>query len=70
MVVAVIAVAVMQPAVDQEVYVVAVGHGGMAAVIVGAGALHRSAVRGIGRAHGDDMRVVVALVRMMQVAVV
>jgi hypothetical protein len=75
-VVAVVAVRMMQVTVDQVVDVVAVRHRLVAAtwtvamvrVMAGAAMVGRAAV-GVPLAHGDDMLVDVVLVRMMQVAV-
>jgi len=75
-VVAVVAVRVMQMAVDKVVDVVAVRHRLVAAtrtvamvgVMTAAAMVGRAAVR-VALAHGDDMLVDVVLVRMMQVAV-
>ncbi len=70
MVIAVITVAMVQAPVDQVVQVIAVGYQGMPAAVVAALAGRRSAHVRIGGADRDDMLVVVALVWMVQVAVV
>jgi|YNPBryunderm2012_1023409.scaffolds.fasta_scaffold01680_9 hypothetical protein len=70
MVVAVVAVAVVQAAVHQVVEMVAVGHQRMAAAIVTAPAHHRGAAIRVRLTHGDDVLIVVALVRVVQVTVV
>jgi hypothetical protein len=75
-VVAVVAVRVMQVAVDQIVGVVAVRHRFVAAAgavpmvcVMAAAAMIRGAAVGIARADGDDMLVDMAVVRVMKVAV-
>jgi hypothetical protein len=69
-IVAVVAVPVVQPPVDQEIDVVAVGHFFVAAVVVRATADHRGAGVGIVRVHRNDVLVIVAVVGGVQVAVV
>jgi hypothetical protein len=69
-IVAVIAVLVVQASVDQIVHVIAVRHQRMAAAIVAAGASDWRAFCRVGGADGDGVFVVVALVRVVQVAVV
>jgi hypothetical protein len=70
MVVAVIAVTVMQAPIDQVVKVVTVGHQRMAAALVAALAHHRGASVRVCLTHGEHMLIVVALVGMVQVAIV
>lgn len=77
MIVAVVAVRMVQVALDEVVHVVTVGHGFVAAaravLVVGGVALavvRRSARFGILRADLDRMLVIVALVGVMEVAVV
>lgn len=77
MIVAVVAVRMVQVALDEVVHVVAVGHGFVAApravLVVGGVAVAvvvRSACIGILRADLDRMLVIVALVGVMEVAVV
>lgn len=77
MIVAVVAVRMVQVALDEVVHVVAVGHGFVAApraVLVAGGValavVIRSACVGILRADLDHMLVIVALVGVMEVAVV
>ena len=70
MIVAVVAVRVVQPTFDEVVLVVAVRHLFVSAIVVLAFALHRRANRRIRRTHRDDVFVVVAGMGMMQVAVV
>jgi len=77
MVVAVVAVGMVQVAVDQVIHVIAVGHRGVAASgsvnmaprVAAARMSRRASVR-IGGVHGDDMLVDVSLVGMVQVPVV
>jgi hypothetical protein len=69
-VVAVIAVRVVQPAVDEVIDMVAVRHLFVAALLVLALAGDRGARRRVDGADGDDVFVVVAVVRVVQVAVV
>jgi hypothetical protein len=69
-VVAVVAVAVVQPAIDEVIVVVAVRHQLVAAPLMVAGARGRSARRRVGLAHLDPVLVVVAVVPVVQVAVV
>jgi hypothetical protein len=69
-IITVVAVRVVQPAVDQEIDVVAVRHPLMAAVVVLAGAGDRGALRGVGRVDRQNVLVVMAVVRAVQVAVV
>src|SRR5262249_53065298 len=69
-VVAVVAVAVGQPAVGEGGEVGAVRDLLVAATLVGARAGHWRAGRRVGRAHLDHVLVVVPLVRVVQVAVV
>jgi hypothetical protein len=75
-VVAVVAVRVMQVARDQVIGMVAVWHRLVAAArampmvrVMPAAAVVRRATVGIPRAHGDDMLVVMAIVRVMKMAV-
>jgi len=70
MVVAVVAVAVVQTAVHQVVEMVAVRYQRVATALVAALAGDRGADVGVGRAHGNDMLVIVALVGEVQVAIV
>lgn len=77
MIVAVVAVRVVQVALDEVVHVVTVGHGFVAAAWavlvvdgVGLAVVVRSACVGILRAQLDRMLVIVALVGVMEVAVV
>ena len=70
MVVAVVAVDVMEAAVHEVVEVVTVGHLLVAAALVPARAGHRRTRRRVGRAERDDVFVVVSVVRGVQVAVV
>jgi hypothetical protein len=77
MVVAVIAVRMMQPALDQIVDVVAMRHGFMAAIrpvpvrcVVTAGAEFWIAAIRIAVTHGDDMLLGVAVLGMLKVAVI
>jgi hypothetical protein len=60
-----IAMAMMQTAIDQIINVIAVGYGRMAATIVIAGACNQLTNRRVLVADGDDMLVVVAIVRVM-----
>jgi hypothetical protein len=69
-VVAVIAVTVVQPAIDQVVEVVAVRDQFVATALVIAGAGHGSTGHRIGDADGDGVLVVVALMGVVQVAIV
>jgi hypothetical protein len=69
-VVAVVAVRVVQPAVDEVIDVVAVRHLFVAALLVLALAGNGGARRRVDGADGDDVFVVVAVVRVVQVAVV
>lgn len=77
MIVAVVTVRMVQVALDEVVHVVAVGYGFVAAARavlvvggVGLAVVLRSACVGILRAHLDRMLVIVALVGVMEVAVV
>jgi hypothetical protein len=69
-VVAVVAVQVMQAAIHQKIEVVAVRHALMAAVLMTAGARDRSANIGIHFANGDAVFIIVALMRMVQMTIV
>jgi hypothetical protein len=69
-VVAVIAVRVVQPAIAQVIDVVAVRHLLVAAPLVLALASDRGTFGRVGRADGDDVLVIMAVVRGVQVAVV
>ena len=69
-VIAMIAVRVVQSASDEIVVVVAVWHFLVAAIVVLAATLDRRARNWICRTHGDDMFVVVPGVRVMEMAVV
>jgi hypothetical protein len=74
-IVAVVAVGVMQPTVHQVVHVIAMRHGGMATVgAVNVSVLvcfgERTAAVGIGLVHGQNMLIHVVFVGMVQVAVV
>jgi hypothetical protein len=71
MIVAVVAVRVVQAAINEVVVVVAVRHRWMPAIhMATAGAFDWRATIGIGRRDADRVLVVVAVVRVMQVAVV
>lgn len=70
MIVAVVAVAVVQTAVNQEVEVVAVGHQGVTAALVAALAGDRGTDIGVRLADREHVLVIVALVGVVQVAVV
>jgi hypothetical protein len=70
MVVAVVAVRVVQPAVHKVIDVVAVRDEGVTAALVAAGARDWYASRRVRVAHLDRMLIVVALVLSVQVAVV
>lgn len=65
-----VAVAVMQSAIDQIIQVIAMRHGRMSATVMSATAICRRALRRIGRAHFDDMFVVMVAVQGMQMAIV
>jgi hypothetical protein len=69
-VIAVVAVRVVQAAFKQVVKVVAVRHAGMAAAIVLAVAGYRGAGVGVSRGDLDDVLVIMVAVRRVQVAVV
>jgi hypothetical protein len=69
-IVAVVAMRVVQTTVDQEIDVVAMGHLRVAAVVVLAGALHRGAMGRVGGVDLQHMLIVVAVVGRVQVAVV
>jgi hypothetical protein len=68
-VVAVVAVRMMQPAIDQEIHMVAVRHRLMAAVVVLAAAGNGGAPGGVGRIHCQGVLVIVSIVRAVQMAV-
>jgi hypothetical protein len=68
MIVAVVAMRVMQPALYQVVDVIAMRDLGMAAAIVAAGTCNRHAVRGICFPHGDYVFIIMPVVRVVQVA--
>jgi hypothetical protein len=70
MIVAVVAVRMVQAAVDQIIEVVAVRHLLVTAALVLAGASGRGAVGGVGRAHGQSVLAEMAVVRVVQMAVV
>jgi hypothetical protein len=69
-VVTVVAVGVVQPAVDEIIVVVAVRHLLVTAALVLAPTRHRGTVGGVGRTDGQDVLVIMAVVRRMQMAVV
>jgi hypothetical protein len=70
MVITVIAVTMMQPAIDQVVEVIAVRHQWMLTAVVAALAGYRMTPVWIDRADGDDVLVIVVVMRMVQVPIV
>ena len=70
MIVAVVAVRVVQPTFDEVVLVVAVRHLFVPAIVVLAFAIDRGTGRRVRRAHRDDVLIIMSRVRVMQVAVV
>ena len=69
MIVAMVAVAVVQFAIAEIIEVIAVGNAFVALRLVIAGAGDRRAGCGIGIANGDDMLIIVVAMAIMQVAI-
>ncbi len=70
MVIAVIAMTVVQPPIDQIIDVIAVRNQRMPATVVPAPARNRRAPIGILGAHGDHVLIVVSFVRVVQMPIV
>jgi hypothetical protein len=70
MIVAVVAVRVVQTAIDQIIEVIAVRHLLVSAALVLAAARRRGTMVRVGRAHGQSVLIVVAVVRRVQTAIV
>lgn len=70
MVVAMIAVSMMQAAIDQVIHMIAVRHFWMSAVVMAAVTGDGMATVGIGRRHGDHMFVIVSFMCMMKMTLV
>ena len=65
-----VAVAVVQSAIDQIIQVIAMRHGGVSATVMPAPAICRRAICRVGRADFYDMFVVMIAVQRMQMAIV